>query len=150
MTDYILSEEQLQKIERWKNTPLLKEYRSRPYSSQKGTSDEWIISDKDYHIALEYFHLEARPHASTPNPCEEQGCTDTEQCDEICEHSRIYSPAWVKEHDTAIRNATIVALQEKMCDLYDSGMKNPLATFDAAVFELYNVQSLRTPTQEHP
>ena len=22
---------------------------------------EWIISDKDYHIALEYFHLEARP-----------------------------------------------------------------------------------------
>ena len=91
-----------------------------------------------------------RPHASTPNPCEEQGCTDTEQCDEICEHSRIYSPAWVKEHDTAIRNATIVALQEKMCDLYDSGMKNPLATFDAAVFELYNVQSLRTPTQEHP
>ena len=61
MTDYILSEEQLQKIERWKNTPLLKEYRSRPYSSQKGTSDEWIISYKDYHIALEYFHLEARP-----------------------------------------------------------------------------------------
>jgi len=92
----------------------------------------------------------SRPHTSTPNPCEEQGCTDTEQCDEICEHSRIYSPAWVKEHDTAIRNATIVALQEKMCDLYDSGMKNPLATFDAAVFELYNVQSLRTPTQEHP
>ena len=22
---------------------------------------EWIISDKDYHIALEYFHLVARP-----------------------------------------------------------------------------------------
>ena len=22
---------------------------------------EWIISDKDYYIALEYFHLEARP-----------------------------------------------------------------------------------------
>ena len=49
----------------------------------------------------------SRPHTSTPNPCEEQGCTDTEQCDEICEHSRIYSPAWVKEHDTAIRNATL-------------------------------------------
>jgi len=49
----------------------------------------------------------SRPHTSTPNPCEEQGCTDTEQCDEICEHSRIYSPAWVKEHDTAIRNSTL-------------------------------------------
>ena len=49
----------------------------------------------------------SRPHTSTPNPCEEQGCTDTEQCDEICEHSCIYSPAWVKGHDTAIRNATL-------------------------------------------
>jgi hypothetical protein len=27
---------------------------------------EWIISDKDYYIALEYFHLVARPHTSTP------------------------------------------------------------------------------------
>ena len=49
----------------------------------------------------------SRPHTSTPNPCEEQGCTDIENCYEICEHSRIYSPAWVKQHDTAIRNATI-------------------------------------------
>jgi hypothetical protein len=26
------------------------------------------------------------------NPCEENGCTDIENCDEICDHSRIYSP----------------------------------------------------------
>jgi len=30
-------------------------------------------------------------HTSTPNPCEEQGCTDTENCDEICQYQRIYS-----------------------------------------------------------
>lgn len=37
------------------------------------------------------------------NPCIENGCTDIENCDEICEHSRIFSPAWVKQHDTDIR-----------------------------------------------
>jgi len=31
------------------------------------------------------------------NPCEESGCTDRENCDEICEHMRIYSPAYVRE-----------------------------------------------------
>jgi len=33
------------------------------------------------------------------NPCTENGCTDIENCDEICQHSQIYSPAWVNEHD---------------------------------------------------
>jgi hypothetical protein len=39
------------------------------------------------------------------NPCTENGCTDIEGCDEICEHSRIYSPAWVQKRDAAIRNS---------------------------------------------
>ena len=55
------------------------------------------------HLTACGFDTRSRPHIPTPDPCEEQGCTDTENCDEICEHSRIYSPAWVKEHDTAIR-----------------------------------------------
>jgi len=73
---------------------------------------EYIITEEDIQILEDTFGVtlimpRSRPHTSTPNPCEEQGCTDTEQCDEICEHSRIYSPAWVKEHDTAIRNSTL-------------------------------------------
>jgi hypothetical protein len=36
------------------------------------------------------------------NPCDDNGCTDIDNCDEICEHSPIYSPTWVKKHDAAI------------------------------------------------
>ena len=47
--------------------------------------------------------IRSRPNTpAPPNPCTEQGCTDTENCDEICKHQRIYSPAWLKKHDAAI------------------------------------------------
>jgi hypothetical protein len=32
-----------------------------------------------------------------PNPCEENGCTDIENCDEICQHSRLFSPLQMQE-----------------------------------------------------
>lgn len=41
-------------------------------------------------------------HQVPKNPCIERGCTDIEDCDEICVHSRIFSPNWVKEHDAAL------------------------------------------------
>ena len=31
------------------------------------------------------------------SPCDEQGCTDTDNCDEICIHQRIYSQAQMDE-----------------------------------------------------
>jgi hypothetical protein len=31
------------------------------------------------------------------NPCEENGCTDIENCDEICQHSRVYSPVQMQQ-----------------------------------------------------
>ena len=67
------------------------------------------MSISGYKVSANYVEamVLSRPHTPTSNPCEEQGCTDIENCDEICEHSRIYSPAWVKQHDTAIRNATL-------------------------------------------
>ena len=58
----------------------------------------------------------ARPHTPTSNPCEEQGCTDIENCDEICDHSRIYSPAWVKEHDAAIRKVERERVLDKLLE----------------------------------
>ena len=90
------------------------------------------------------------PHTSTPNPCEEQGCTDIENCDEICEHSRIYSPAWVKQHDTAIRNATLDKVIEWV-DNADNHTKDPgngkhyVCLPDLIIF----TESLRTQ-QEQP
>jgi hypothetical protein len=37
------------------------------------------------------------------DPCADNGCTDTADCDEICQHSRIYSPVQMQE---AIKRAT--------------------------------------------
>ncbi len=40
--------------------------------------------------------LSTRIKAERENPLTENGCTDTENCDEICQHSRIYSSARVR------------------------------------------------------
>jgi hypothetical protein len=47
------------------------------------------------------------------NPCEENGCTDIESCDEICQHSRIYSPVQMQQ---AIAQAT-AAENKRVLDL---------------------------------
>ena len=77
MTVYIITEEQLRAIER------------------------------DDYPELVCKEIRSHPAPSPQNPCIEQGCDDIDNCDEICEHSRIYSPAWVKQHDTTIRNSTL-------------------------------------------
>ena len=71
---------------------------------------------------------DTRPHTQPERnkPCEEQGCTDIENCDEICDHSRIYSPAWVKEHDTAIRNATLGEAIKAWEKWFDYGYERPI------------------------
>ncbi len=48
-------------------------------------------------------HSDAEMRQQESDPCIENGCDDIDSCDEICEHNRIYSPAWVKKHDVAIR-----------------------------------------------
>ena len=35
--------------------------------------------------------------AEAENPCIENGCTDIEDCDEICQHSRIFSPLQMQQ-----------------------------------------------------
>jgi hypothetical protein len=50
-------------------------------------------------------------------PCIGNGCTDIENCDEICENQRIYSPAWVKEHEARIRaDAATLAENKRVLD----------------------------------
>ena len=36
------------------------------------------------------------------NPCIGNDCIDIENCDEICKHQRVYSPAWLAQHDAGI------------------------------------------------
>jgi len=47
-----------------------------------------------------------------PNPCEENGCTDIENCDEICQHSRIYSPVQMQAARKAERERVLDELQK--------------------------------------
>ena len=72
---------------------------------------EWSTSGEGaaiYAIAGELWRAvkEARE-----NPCEENGCTDIENCDEICQHSRIYSPVQMQQ---AIAQATKSSHEETL------------------------------------
>ncbi|MGB3988344.1 MAG: hypothetical protein WBK67_01475 [Minisyncoccales bacterium] len=76
---------------------------------------EWCTSGEGaaiYAIAGELWRAvkEARE-----NPCTENGCTDTDNCDEICQHSRIYSPVQMQQ---AIAQAT-AAENKRVLDLAD-------------------------------
>ena len=85
------------------------------------------------------------PHTSTPNPCEEQGCTDIENCDEICDHSRIYSPVWVKQHTTVIRNATLDDVRKVLSHI--RFQEEDTWFIEAAIKK---IESLRSTQQEQP
>ncbi len=53
------------------------------------------------------------------NPCEENGCTDTDNCDEICQHSRIYSPVQMQQavaQATAAENTRVLETLDKFYD----------------------------------
>jgi len=68
-------------------------------------------------------------------PCEEQGCTDIENCDEICLHTRIYSPAQFVMQCDIIRKAeqkrvlevVDIECQEIQSRIESSAMGNPLS-----------------------
>jgi len=106
--EYIISEEMVQCIEAW--------------------TGRYPTASKDIVETI-------RSHPHTPNPCEEQGCTDIHDCDEICEHQRMYTPAWVKQHDKAIRKAerervlevVDIECQEIQSRIESSAMGNPLS-----------------------
>jgi len=87
--------------------------------------------------------------SATPAPapsCEDNGCTDPEACDEICEHSRIYSPAWVKQHDKEEREkmlkGILMAMNDPQLSICDTGYLEHTYWVDY-------IKSLRT-TKEKP
>jgi len=52
-----------------------------------------------------------------PEICEERGCTDIDNCDEICQHSRIYSPLQMQEGKEAAAKAERERILEQLGDL---------------------------------
>ena len=99
MTDFVISEEQLSAIEMGlkmggitvKRNVLLTEIRSRPLSDELESAYKNGFNDGQAE--------------GMSTPCEEQGCTDIENCDEICLHTRIYSPAQFVMQCDIIRKA---------------------------------------------
>lgn len=57
--------------------------------------------------------LDRVPCPRQENPCEDNGCTDIENCDEICQHSRIYSPIQMQEG----KKAAVKAERERLLGL---------------------------------
>jgi hypothetical protein len=73
-----------------------------------------------------------------PNPCEENGCTDIENCDEICDNRRIYSPVQVAEKVKAAREQDIKILED-----YRNSLDYPDCPPGDTIKRL--IQSLRQP-----
>ena len=57
------------------------------------------MDDADYMMQDEILvAIRSRPLPAAPtNPCDDQGCTDPDNCDEICQHQRIYSQVQMDE-----------------------------------------------------
>lgn len=90
------------------------------YIVSKDDIDELIL-ELEYHrynnAKIIENRIRSHPHtpaapAPEPNPCEENGCTDIENCDEICEHMKIYSPAYVRKARKDEREQVLNALEE--------------------------------------
>ena len=63
------------------------------------------------YLAGDFYNI-IQSTSATPAPaaCEDNGCTDTDACDEICDNQRIYSPAWVKRHDAVVRKEALTPI----------------------------------------
>lgn len=83
--EYIITADELQKLMSWSThkSPGVCQYERRLEILRK------VITDRD----------------PTPNPCEENRCTDVENCDEICQHSRLFSPLQMQEAKQVAANA---------------------------------------------
>ena len=51
------------------------------------------------------------------NICEENGCTDVDNCDEICQHSRLFSPLQMQEAKQSAAKAAHEQAIEQLSDL---------------------------------
>lgn len=61
-----------------------------------------------------------------PDPCAENGCTDAENCDEICENTRIYSPVQVQERIEAAIKQERERIRKAVSELMKTGFHPPM------------------------
>jgi hypothetical protein len=84
------------------------------------------------------------------DPCADNGCTDIEDCDEICQHSRIYSPIQMQDaikRATEVENKRVLDDMRGKIDRYMSSDLNILAhrSIRENIWEI--IQSLRIPQE---
>ena len=125
MTDFVISEEQLREMVfskyRKVRDNIWSDVRSRPHSAELESAYKNGFNDGQAE--------------GMSTPCEEQGCTDIENCDEICLHTRIYSPAQFVMQCDIIRKAeqkrvlevVDIECQEIQSRIESSAMGNPLS-----------------------
>ena len=84
-------------------------------------SDEKFLCHRSVHDDISKRAYKEGAKAERENPCTENGCTDTENCDEICQHSRIYSPVQMQQ---AIARATEAENKRVLDEAVNWAMKN--------------------------
>ena len=77
-------------------------------------SDEKFLCHRSVHDDISKRAYKEGAKAERENPCTENGCTDIGNCDEICQHSRIYSPVQMQQ---AIARARVDVIYEILKDL---------------------------------
>ena len=127
-------------------------------------SDEKFPCHRSVHDDISKRAYKEGAKAERENPCTENGCTDIGNCDEICQHSRIYSPVQMQQaiaRATAAENKRVMEILDKFYDRikvahrhdtssYSEGM---LDGIDLSITEIKN-ESLRLarpePTERDP
>ena len=82
------------------------------------------------------------------NICEENGCTDIENCDEICQHSRIFSPLQLQEAKTEAARKAREDVLDELRNMIKEKMLPPNQQWEAGMFIQYEdvlkmIKSLR-------
>jgi len=80
------------------------------------------------------------------NICEENGCTDIENCDEICQHSRLFSPLQMQEaKEQAAKAEREEVLDEVIAKLHNQMAANWTPHREGLGKAVILVESLRQP-----
>lgn len=88
------------------------------FGKYQGVGDDRCFQCRDWGYCAdvtEHCRKAASDATALENPCIENGCTDIENCDEVCQNSRIYTPLQMqqakKEATAAERERVLDALQ---------------------------------------
>ena len=83
---------------------------SDPEWCKAGSGPAWMIAEELWQAIK----------GARENPCEENGCTDIENCDEICQHSRIYSQVQMQQAIALAKAAENKRVLDELATMYSN------------------------------